>query len=187
MMFKWQKHSQGEKDVSQYDKLVESLEMRAIAAELCTRETTRCSGSSKTMVFLTKGDNLSKGGTSYSEASTNKMTSTTHGGISCPICKVNKHSLYYCPRFKALPTDRRLIVARKSNACFNCLSTVHIPVQCLLAPRPRFTRVCLSVLIMLIITLTITRYTLVCASNVLIKAEQILRAYEAKRISRAYD
>ena len=130
-MFEWQKHSQGEKDVPHYDKLVQFLEMRAIAAESCTRETTRRPGSSKTMAYLTKEDNLSKKETSYSEASTTKTMSTTHGGISCPICKVSKHLLYYSPKFKALPIDRCLIVARESNACFNCPSTGHIQAQCL--------------------------------------------------------
>ena len=105
--------------------------MRAVAAESCTRETTRHLGSSKAMAYVTKEDDLSKGEMSYSEDSTNKTMSTARGDISCPPCKVNKHPLHYCPKFKALPVDRHLIAARESSACFNCLSTGHIQAQCL--------------------------------------------------------
>ena len=115
--------------------LVKFLEMRAIAAELSICETTRHVGSSKMMArFLTKGG-LNKKGVSYSEASTTKTTSTTHGGISCPVCKVNKHPLYSCPSFKALPIDRRVVMARESDVCFNCLNTGHLQAQCLSIQR----------------------------------------------------
>ena len=87
--------------------LVKFLEMRAMAAELSAHETMRSSGLSKMMAFFMKEDGLNEKGVSYSKASSTKTMSTPHGGISCPACKVNKHPLYACPSFKALPIDHR--------------------------------------------------------------------------------
>ena len=46
----------------------------------------------------------------------------------CHLCPGEKHPLYYCPKFKAMPIVERRSTFTSRNACFNCLRTGH---QCM--------------------------------------------------------
>ncbi|XP_067208501.1 uncharacterized protein [Linepithema humile] len=40
---------------------------------------------------------------------------------NCVICKVKKHPLYLCEKFKQLPVHKRVETVKNANICYNCL------------------------------------------------------------------
>ena len=49
---------------------------------------------------------------------------------SCVICKTEKHPLYACSQFKALPHEKMVSTLETHNLCLNCLESGHFVKQC---------------------------------------------------------
>ena len=58
------------------------------------------------------------------------VTNPESSGSHCVICKGERHLLYYCPKFKDMPHDRKLIVVKNNNLCMNCLRNGHYLRDC---------------------------------------------------------
>ena len=48
----------------------------------------------------------------------------------CPICKPEKHSLYFCPKFAEMAVVARRDYAKVNKLCFNCLIPRHRNTEC---------------------------------------------------------
>ena len=55
-------------------------------------------------------------------------TGSTSG--NCSLCQAEKHPLYVCPKFKAMPITEKRNTLTLRDACFNCLRTGHRAIQC---------------------------------------------------------
>lgn len=51
----------------------------------------------------------------------------------CPICK-QRHSIYFCYKFKSLPIEKRIEKVKELNLCNNCLRKGHDKQHCRLGP-----------------------------------------------------
>ena len=121
-MFEWQKFSQESVDVPHYNKLLEFLNLRAQASESCTSETKTFSRHEN------HSNRRSHAQSSRSVASF--ASSATEPPTMCKLCQSDKHPLYICPRFKALPRDKMISTIRDNELCFNCLKPGHFTRQC---------------------------------------------------------
>ena len=122
-MFEWQKSSQEFDDVPHYTKLLEFLNLRAQVAE----STTACTEQ--------KGNNRGNH-LNYKKRPFTKSTSFvanvsgSNPNSSCIVCKIEKHPLYACTRFKTMPRDKKITVIKENNLCMNCLKSGHFCKQC---------------------------------------------------------
>ena len=59
----------------------------------------------------------------------------------CVACKEKgeKHLLFMCPKYKALPLNQRWIFVKKTKRCYNCLSDKHDKKDC---PSLKYCRLC---------------------------------------------
>ena len=57
------------------------------------------------------------------------FTSTTHPVSSCILCKSERHPLYACSKFKALPHDKMISTLKSNGICMNCLGPGHFVKQ----------------------------------------------------------
>ena len=57
---------------------------------------------------------------------------------SCVICKVEKHPLYTCSKFRALPHANKMSVLKSNNLCINCLRPGHFIKECKSLHRCKF-------------------------------------------------
>ena len=46
------------------------------------------------------------------------------------MCKIDKHPLYVCSRFKSQPHDKMIAILRANDLCMNCLKSGHYVKQC---------------------------------------------------------
>ena len=106
-LFEWQKYSQDTTDVPHYQKLLESINLRAQASETPQRQTKT---STRSVVA--------------------HAASADDANVNCPLCKNEKHPLYVCTRFKTLTHDRMLAVLEDNKMCMNCLKPGHFVKQC---------------------------------------------------------
>lgn len=51
----------------------------------------------------------------------NNQTFVLNAVRNCTVCKVKKHPLYMCEKFKQLPVHKRIEVVKDSKLCYNCL------------------------------------------------------------------
>ena len=99
-LFEWQKHNQTSVDVPHYNKLLEFINLRAQASETTTSD---------------QNKKLSKGETHPNKKSfisgkpvVSFGANTTDPVGNCVLCKMDKHPLYTCPKFKNQPdADRK--------------------------------------------------------------------------------
>ena len=121
-MVEWQKSTQSEKDVSDYHKFLEFLDLRATATELTSHE----SGHRKPHLPFRKPPKFTPSDNSLKQVSA--YTANTQG--KCVACNGQKHNLAYCQAFKAksLPDKRSFVMER--GLCFNCLKAKHTSKQC---------------------------------------------------------
>ena len=96
-MFEWQKHSHDMTQVPHYQDLLDLLNLRAQASETSISEQKKPRSEINTSKRLTTPG---KPITSF--------TSTTHPVSSYIMCKSERHPLYACSKFKALPHDKTL-------------------------------------------------------------------------------
>ena len=127
--FEWQRHSPGKLGVSHFDELLKFLDLQLQAAESSTHESTKSAFKSK-MLHVSKVE--SGHSSKLAEASCSKPTQSTKHGVSCLACKVRKHPLYMCSKFKALPCGQHATMAFKNELCINCLKPGHFQSQRLL-------------------------------------------------------
>ena len=118
-MFEWQKHSHDTTRVPHYQDLLEFLNLRAQASE------TSISEQKKPRSEI----NTSKRSTTPGKPITS-FTSTTHPVSSCILCKSERHPLYACSKFKALPHDKMISTLKSNGICMNCLGPGHFVKQC---------------------------------------------------------
>ena len=60
---------------------------------------------------------------------------STNTDNPCVPCKANKHPLYACTVFQALPCAKRMSLVRGNVLCLNCLRMGHIAKQCPIMQR----------------------------------------------------
>ena len=120
--FEWQKFSQESVEVPHYTKLLEFLNLRAQASETCTSEAKkypRHENQPNRRSPAQSNGNVASFAASGSEPST-----------TCKLCQSDKHPLYTCPRFRAMPRDKMLSTIRDNELCLNCLKPGHFSRQC---------------------------------------------------------
>lgn len=104
-------------DVPHYDDILKFIDSRAQASEMSMSSSRRqfktdsfpVKGSNKTITSLAANHDLSTG--------------------QCPLCK-DKHPLYSCSKFKALPYERKASTVKVNEFCMNCLGKGHFVAQC---------------------------------------------------------
>ena len=120
-MFEWQRHSQDDTDVPHYNKLLEFINLRAQASE--TLPTGR-----------SRAESQSTQSTRNSSQPTNPVASfaanAADSATDCVLCQGEKHPLYACHRFKALPHDQMTSTLKAHKLCMNCLIPGHFVGQC---------------------------------------------------------
>ena len=121
-MVEWQKSTQTEKDVPDYHKFLEFLDLRATATELTSHET----GQRKPHIPFRKPPKFTPPDNSLKQVS----AYTTNTQVKCVACSGKQHNLAYCQAFKAksLSDKRNLVMER--GLCFNCLKAKHTSKQC---------------------------------------------------------
>ena len=62
--------------------------------------------------------------TTLAEASGSKRAKSMNNCVSCLACKVRKHPLYSCSKFKALPYGQRAAMAIKNELCITSSNEV---------------------------------------------------------------
>ena len=123
-MFEWQKHSQSSSDVSPYQELLEFIDLRAQASEASTSEPTKKATKNESRpAFVKRGLHPSQPVASHA------ASADSSSGI-CILCKSDKHPLYTCTKFKALPHDKMVSTLKSNGLCLNCLRSGHFVRDC---------------------------------------------------------
>ena len=115
----WQRASQDSTSVPHYQKLLEFLDLRAQASETCSLTQERRSRRFEHKKPYTNPHKISAHTGNVFESAGN-----------CVTCKVEKHPLYACPKFKSLPHDKMLSTVRSNNLCLNCFRPGHMARNC---------------------------------------------------------
>ncbi len=123
-MFEWQKHSQDHTDVPPYRELLEFIDLRARASETSPPDSRRFTTIRSDHQQFKKGMSVSKHITSYPVTTSDKLMS------QCVSCKIEKHPLYMCTKFKALPHTGKMSILKANELCINCLRPGHFVRQC---------------------------------------------------------
>ena len=114
-MFEWQRHSQDKtEEVPPYQDILEFLDLRAQASETSLPSVGK---------RLPKLDH--KVPPTIPSFPANPKTVGR-----CVVCTTEKHPLYGCHRFKALPHDEKKAVVKKNHLCMNCLNDKHFARDC---------------------------------------------------------
>ena len=121
-MFEWQKHSQSSTSVPHFQDLLDFINLRAQATESNLSDRNLSDRNAKKFRLETHHDKK-KGGFIGSHA----------GSIdarACLVCEADKHPLYACPKFKAMPHETKLSTLKAHNLCSNCLGSGHYWKKC---------------------------------------------------------
>ena len=110
-MFEWQKFSQDSAKVPRYLKLLEFINLQAQASEASTSEHKRAPRiEDHSKKVTTTGKPIAAFTTTAGDSAANP----------CVLCKTEKHPLYACGKFKALPHDIIVSTVKAHNLCLNC-------------------------------------------------------------------
>ena len=120
-MFEWQKFSQDSADVPHYLKLLEFINLRAQASEASISEHKRAPRNE---------DHARKVTTTGKPIAAFTATAGDSAANPCVMCKTEKHPLYACSKFKALPHEKMVSTLKAHNLCLNCLKSGHFMKQC---------------------------------------------------------
>ena len=123
-MFEWQKCSQEATGVPHFTVLLEFVNLRAQASESSVLESTK-----KHRAEVQQHKH------SFSSCPITSMTAAVDE--YCVACKTSKHPLYGCPKFKALPHDRMMVLLKSNRVCHNCLKPGHFIKECTSTHRCR--------------------------------------------------
>ena len=117
-MFEWQKYSQESAEVPHYTTLLKFLCLRAQASESSVPDLMKKSNKSESNPRNPSSQHRQHASfsTSYSDC--------------CVVCKVDKHPLYACPKFKCMTHDRMIATLKAHHLCFNCLKIGHFLKDC---------------------------------------------------------
>ena len=115
-MIEWQKFTQGETDVPDYERFLDFLDLRAKATELTVQQ-------KRPPQF---GDNKGNKFKNLSQVASH----VTNTSGKCFACNKLKHGTAYCQVFKqkSVPEKRNFVLAQ--GMCFNCLKGGHTVKQC---------------------------------------------------------
>ena len=121
-MFEWQKHSQSTTTVPHYGELLEFINLRAQASETSVTEQSK---------KLSKNDTQpAKRFTSTGKPIASFTASASEPIANCILCKVEKHPLHTCSKFKSLTHDKMISTLKTNDLCMNCLRPGHFVKQC---------------------------------------------------------
>ena len=123
-MVEWQKYTQAEKDIPDYHKFLECLDLQATATELTTLD-----GNSR-KPNLPKKTKWFHSGNSSTPTLKPVSAYVTNVEGKCIACNKQKHSLAYCQAFKAKPVKDKRSFVLEHKMCFNCLKGNHVAKQC---------------------------------------------------------
>ena len=118
-LFEWQKYSQDETDVPEYDNLLSFIDLRARALE------------SSHSPHKRSGLPLPK----KTHTKLNSYVVHTESETKCVVCKSEKHPLYLCTQFKTMSHENKSQVLKANRLCTNCLGGGHFKAQCKSAHR----------------------------------------------------
>lgn len=119
-LFEWQKHSQEKvEEIPHYQDILDFIDLRAQASE-------SLAGASKRQ-GLPPGKKPATLGKVASFAATNTESGSRN---PCVVCTTERHPLYACPKFKALPHDDMVSTLKKNSLCLNCFGSGHFVKQC---------------------------------------------------------
>ncbi len=123
-MFEWQKYSQRHVDVPPYKELLEFLNLRAQASETSVYDQQRPKSIRNDSYSTRRGHYPNKPVTTSYDASHVEQSSINN----CVLCKSEKHPLYSCSKFRALPHISKMSVLKSNDLCINCLRSGHSQV-----------------------------------------------------------
>ena len=103
-MFEWQKHTQMKTDVPPYKDLLDFIDLRAQASET--------SLSSSRKVVMNKPTKRSTG---PGKAVASFTANSKSANAQCVLCTGEKHPLYACTKFKALPHESKVSTLKEHN------------------------------------------------------------------------
>ena len=104
--------SQDSIDVLHYLKLLEFITLRAQASEASISEHKRAPHNEDHSKKVTVNGKPIAAFTASAENSAANL---------CVMCKTEKHPLYVCGKFKALPHEKMVSTLKAHNLCLNCL------------------------------------------------------------------
>ena len=120
-MFEWQKHSQKSTGVPHYQDLLEFFNLRAEASESSLTDHPKMSWHETSNVKrISTNSGILASFTASSEPSSSQ----------CILCKLEKHPLYACPRFRSMTHDEKVSTLKSNRLCMNCLGPNHFVKQC---------------------------------------------------------
>jgi hypothetical protein len=114
-LFEWQKHDQDSDKVSGYNKFLEFINLRAQASECLLPE---------------RSSRPNRSETPRRNFQPRSATFTAGVANTCVVCKGERHPLFTCPQFKAMPRDKMMSTVRTNELCLNCLKPGHFAKQC---------------------------------------------------------
>ena len=106
--------------------MLEFLDLRAQASEATTSEPSK-------KVHAPK--NESRPATFRSKPIASHAAAADTATSNCILCKSDKHPLYICTKFKALPHDKMVSVLKSNGLCLNCLRPGHFVKDCVSVHR----------------------------------------------------
>ncbi len=124
-MFEWQKYSQRHIDVPPYQELLEFLNLRAHASETSVYDQQRPKSIRNDSSSTRRGHYPNKPVTSYAVSHVEQSSIN-----NCVLCKSEKHLLYSCSKFLALPHNSKMSVLKSHDLCINCLRSGHFIREC---------------------------------------------------------
>ena len=121
-MFEWQKHSQATTTMPHYGELLEFINLRAQASETSVTEPDKKPSKNDTHPL--------KRLTPAGKPIASFTASTSEPTANCILCKVEKHPLHTCSKFKNLTHDKMISTLKANDLCMNCLRPGHFVKQC---------------------------------------------------------
>ena len=119
-MFEWQRHSQDSTDVPLYQSILEFINLRAQASESSSTDVGR---------KLTKNDTFTRKSTAPAKPVASYAANADSDSSSCVDCK-EKHPLYLCSKFRAMPHDEKRSLLKSNALCLNCPRPGHFVKNC---------------------------------------------------------
>ena len=110
-MFEWQRHSQDSEKVPHYTALLEFLNLCECASENSVCDTNR------------------RRQTVPTERTSTKLSYHVNIEATHVACKMGKHPLYICRKFRSLPHGQMMVILEQQGHCINCLKPGHFVKQ----------------------------------------------------------
>lgn len=115
--FEWQKHTQDSRDTPKYQKLLDFVNLRAQASEISAPDQGK----------RFKSD--SKPPKKFPPRPVDAYSADVNAS-PCVACKMGKHPLYSCTKFRGLLHEQKLSILHENRLCINCLGSGHYSKEC---------------------------------------------------------